>query len=152
MSKLSTLYIRKIVDNSHTPYNVKWYSLMSRGNYHYNYDFMNHTEQNIVCLMDSILGKSVLTSFINDDNPSLPDCTGRFITQGEFIIYPNRSLHELYQSNQFKSWLDKYNMNIDETPLEVAIGHIVESSIPIESFFEISPSDDLQIDTLKWLN
>lgn len=150
-NSLNSLYFRKQIDNSHTPHNAKWYSLFERNHYNYNYEFMKHTESNIVCLTDTILGKSPLVSFINDDNPSLPDCTGRFITQGEFIIYPNKNLYELYQSNQFKSWLNKYDMTVDETPLEVAIGHVIESSIPIESFYEISSKNGLEVETLKWL-
>jgi hypothetical protein len=114
---------------------------------------MEYTEPHMVCLNDTISGKSVLVSYRDDDNPTLPDCTGRLITDGSFIIYPNRNLHDVYESDGFTSWLGKHKMNINQAPLEMAIGHVIESSIPLESFCHKSTNIGITDDSIPpWLH
>ena len=109
---------------------------------------MKYPQPHLVCLSDTILGKSVLKSYRDYDNPSLSDCTGRMMTDGSFLIYPNRCLHDLYESDGFTSWLDKYNMDINETPLELAIGHVVQSTIPL-TVLDNAPTE---LSSVEWIS
>ena len=153
-NKVPRLFFQNNSADNHNSLNVQWLNLIDnynngtfkKGYEDYNYNFMEYTEQHMVCLSDTILGKSPIVSYRDNDNPTLPDCTGRFMTDGSFQIYPNRALHEVYESDGFKSWLDKHKMNIDEVPLEMAIGHVVEASIPLESFLQC----DLDLISVKW--
>lgn len=153
-NKVPRLFFQNNSADNHNSFNVQWLTLIDsypngiyrKGYEEYNYNFMEYTEQHMVCLSDTILGKSPIVSYRDNDNPTLPDCTGRLMTDGSFQIYPNRALHEVYESDGFKSWLDKHKMNIDEVPLEMAIGHVVEASIPLESFLQC----DLDLISVKW--
>ena len=149
-NKLSRLWFENNGQPKKDTFATTWYELTEDEN-KYNYDFLKHTESHIVCLTDTILGKSVLASFKDDDNPTLPDCQGRTITNGSFIIYPNRGLHDLYNSDKFTEWLSKYNMNSNELPLEVAIGYVVDSSNSLESFF-FENNSELELLSVRWLS
>jgi hypothetical protein len=41
-----------------------------------NYSFFNYNQSNLVVLDRSILGKCILQSFYDDDDPTAEDCTG----------------------------------------------------------------------------
>ena len=152
-NKVSRIYFDNNSGNKHNAFEVNWYPLKKNGHSDSNYNFMEYTEPHMVCLNDTISGKSVLVSYRDDDNPTLPDCTGRLITDGSFIIYPNRNLHDVYESDGFTSWLGKHKMNINQAPLEMAIGHVIESSIPLESFCHKSTNIGITDDSIPpWLH
>ena len=92
--------------------------------YQENFNFLNYDYENIVTLTDTILGKSPLVSFLDDDNPLLPDCTGRYATDGSFNINRGRELSNLYKSKYFINWTSKYGKTPRELPLELAIGYV----------------------------
>lgn len=154
-TKVPRLFFQNNSADNHNSFKVKWLNLTERhtnGRYiegyeEYNYNFMEYTEQHLVCLSDTILGKSPIVSYRDYDNPTLPDCTGRHMTDGSFQIYPNRVLHEVYESDEFKRWLDRYKLNIDDVPLEMAIGHVVKSSVPLESLLQC----ELDVIYVEWI-
>lgn len=92
--------------------------------YKENYNFLSYDFDNIVTLSDTILGKSPLNSFLDDDNPNLPDCTGRYATDGSFNINKGKELINFYNSNYFKNWTDIHHLEIKDIPLELAIGYV----------------------------
>ena len=146
--KIPSMYFKNTGANDNDTFAVDWYNIKKNGYYFRNFDFMKYQQAHLVCLSDTILGKSVLVSYKDDDNPNLSDCTGRMMTDGSFLIYPNRSLHNLYESDGFTSWLDKHNMDINETPLELAIGHVVQSTIPL-GVLDNAPTE---LSSVKWIS
>jgi hypothetical protein len=102
----------------------------NRDDYVLNYNnYMSCTYDHPVLLNDSILGKSVLRSFYDYDDPTEKDCTGRTESHGGFIIELNDNRKKIYQSETFQNWLTAYN--ISQAPLEFLIGYVASSTIPI---------------------
>lgn len=147
-NKIPSIYIKNSGGNDRNAFEVDWYDIEENGHYFRNFNFMKYPQPHLVCLSDTILGKSVLKSYKDYDNPSLSDCTGRKMTDGSFLIYPNRCLHDLYESDGFTSWLDKHNMDINETPLELAIGHVVQSTIPL-AVLDNAPTE---LSSVEWIS
>lgn len=114
--------------------------------YKENFNFLNYDVDNIVTLTDTILGKSPLASFRDDDNPILPDCTGRFATDGSFQINKGRQLQDFYNSEYFNNWTNKFERTKNSLPLEFAIGYVYESTKDLDYFFNF----DLKIESIIW--
>jgi len=81
----------------------------------------------LVLLDSSILGKSYLQSFLEHDDPTCKDCTGRLGSYGNFYIDLNNNRSKIYNTLEFKNWLSKYN--IENPPLEFPIGSIIDQNI-----------------------
>ena len=77
-----------------------------------------------------------LKSFINNDNPNLPDCTGRFATDGSLSILLDDDLQKLYNSDNFNSWCSSYGKTPSDFPLEFAIGYVEDSSNELRYFLD----------------
>jgi hypothetical protein len=89
----------------------------------YNYTYLDY-ELPLVMLNPSILGKCVLQSFLEDDDLNAKDCTGRLGSYGGFYIDLNSNRKKIYQSSQFKNWIEKHNRSVDNLPLEFPIGYV----------------------------
>ena len=81
-------------------------------------------ESPLVILDGSILGKSVLQSFYENDNPNAQDCTGRLGSYGGFIIELDDHRKNIYRSKEFISWAQSHNRAFNSLPLEFPIGYI----------------------------
>ena len=88
-----------------------------------NLTYFNYQQHPLVLLDGSILGKSVLQSFLTDDDPSLKDCTGRLLSYGGFVIDLHNSRSKIYQSPEFLAWCNKFNLV--SPPLEFPIGYVI---------------------------
>jgi hypothetical protein len=93
----------------------------------YKYRLYLLTGKPLVLLDNSILGKSYLQSFLEHDDPTCKDCTGRIGSFGNFLIDLNRNRNKIYNSAEFKNWLSKYN--IKNPPLEFPIGQVLDHNI-----------------------
>jgi len=96
--------------------------------YQNNYNFLNLDYENIVTLDASILGKSILQSFMEQDDPTKKDCQGRHCSAGGFMIYTDNQLKKIYTSTQFQNWIKEYNLESSKIPYEFSIGYIQEQS------------------------
>jgi hypothetical protein len=92
-------------------------------NYKYQ-EYKKNFKNPLVILDNSILGKSYLQSFLDHDDPTSVDCTGRVGSHGNFHIEIDDNRNNLYASKDFKEWLSHYN--IVNPPLEFPIGMIIE--------------------------
>lgn len=103
----------------------------TKQDYDYNYEyFFKKTEYNNLVLLDkSILGKCPLQSFFDDDDPTADDCTGRLGSFGGFVIELDNMRHQVYQSTEFKNWLQKYQLDVTELPCEFPIGYVKETNV-----------------------
>jgi hypothetical protein len=100
------------------------------------YTYLNHNENNLVLLNRSILGKPIIQSFYDNDDPTAKDCTGRFGSNGGFVIDTNANRKKLYRSRKFMDWLNLYNINYFKIPFEFPIGYVADSTKPLDHFFE----------------
>lgn len=90
-----------------------------------NYEFLNVDHEHIVCLDNSILGKSILQSFVEHDDPTQLDCTGRIGALGGFsfdLQATNR--RSIYKSQEFLDWCHSWNSEPKDLPLEFPIGYV----------------------------
>ena len=94
-----------------------------------NYSFFNYNQSNLVVLDRSILGKCVLQSFHDDDDPTAQDCTGRLCSWGGFTIDLNDNRKKIYTSDQFRDWSIKYKLK--NIPYDFPIGYVTASSSPL---------------------
>lgn len=94
-----------------------------------NYKYRQYllTGKPLVLLDNSILGKSYLQSFLEHDDPTCKDCTGRLGSFGNFFIDLTKNRAKIYNSTEFKNWLSKYN--IKNPPLEFPIGSVIDHNI-----------------------
>ena len=98
----------------------------------HNYEYFEKKSQfkYLVLLDRSILGKCVLQSFIDDDNPTADDCTGRLGSHGGFVVELDSlySRKTVYQSDQFLQWISKYGLSAENLPYDFPIGYIEQKS------------------------
>lgn len=104
--------------------------------YENNYTFLNLDYENIVTLDASILGKSILQSFIEHDDPTCWDCQGRHCSAGGFMIYTDNQLKKIYTSNQFQNWIKTYNLESSKIPYEFSIGYVQEKSTSLKNLLK----------------
>jgi len=132
---------------NYSTFQMKWCEFDSE-EYKENFKFLSYDVDNIVTLRDTILGKSPLASFRDDDDPTLPDCTGRFATDGSFQINRGKELQNFYTSDYFKNWAEKYGETIYTLPLEFAIGYVdIERTTKDLNYFF---NNDLNLKYLIW--
>jgi len=94
-----------------------------------NYKYRQYliTDKPLVLLDNSILGKSYLQSFLEHDDPTCKDCTGRSGSFGGFHIDLTKNRSKIYNSSKFKKWILDYN--IVNPPLEFPIGQVIDYSM-----------------------
>jgi len=103
--------------------------------YNYTYFDYDHNYQ-LVTLNQSILGKCILQSFYENDDPTADDCTGRLGSYGGIVVDLNNNRKSLYCSSQFKQWVKSYHLDLKNLPLEFPIGYIdnFDTSIDASTF------------------
>jgi hypothetical protein len=128
------------------PLNFLWFGHLNRSmdssmdfdqlSYQENYRYFDYDQHPLVLLDGSILGKSVLQSFLDEDDPTCKDCTGRTLSHGGFIIDLNTSRKQIYESTEFLSWANSYNLK--NMPLEFPIGYVVNPN-QLDSISKLTP-------------
>lgn len=96
-----------------------------------------------VVMSEEIQGKSYFRAFIDNDDPTKLDVTGRYGSYGGFFIDANNDRKTIYESQEFKNWLDQYNLKKEDLPLEWPLGQVINSSLELEKF---SQSNFIDID------
>jgi len=85
-----------------------------------------------VYMSEEIQGKSYLRAFIDMDDPTKEDVTGRFGSYGSFIVDTTGNRKKIYQSKEFNSWLKLYDLDIHQVQLEWPLGKVVEKNFAYE--------------------
>jgi hypothetical protein len=106
-----------------------------------NYRSLDYSRGPSVTLSESILGKCMLQSFYEEDDPTEFDCTGRMMSLGGFYIDVDGNRQRIYRSDKFRSWLKRHKIYGQPQPLEFQIGHVIDSTV-----------DPSQLDRLRLLN
>lgn len=104
--------------------------------YHHNYKFNLDDDSYPVLLPNEILGKSVLLSFSDNDDPNEDDVWGRQEAQVGFYIDLNKNRRKIYNSDKFKQWADSHNRSVGSLPLEFEIGRVKNLPLPAENFYQ----------------
>lgn len=105
----------------------------------HNYNFnLNDSDEYSVVLAQNILGKCVLQSYAEMDDPTEFDCTGRLLSFGDFVVDLSNNRRKIYNSKFFKKWLKRYNKEPEQMPLEFQIGKVTKFSDSPESFINKS--------------
>jgi hypothetical protein len=85
-----------------------------------------HTFEHADLILDShILGKTLIESFMCNDDPVTWDTTGHVRTSGGVSITLNNYRQDIYNSNQFKKWLDAHNTSKDNLCADFPLGNFV---------------------------
>jgi hypothetical protein len=94
---------------------------------------LNHTSMDFalgpaVMLDNAILGKSILKSFFEHDDPTAKDCTGRLGSFGGFTIDLDQTRQRIHNTPEFQTWTDSHGVSIETLPLDFQIGNLVDTS------------------------
>jgi hypothetical protein len=91
-----------------------------------NYKYLQYLKCNqpLVLLDNSIAGKCYLQNFLEDDDPTSEDCTGRVGSHGNLIIDTNDNRQKIYSSDKFQAWADHYGLK--NIPYDFAIGAVID--------------------------
>lgn len=82
-----------------------------------------HSFEHADLVMDGhILGKTLLESFMTDDNPDNWDTTGHVRTNGGCIFLMTNLREQIYQSNEFDDWLQRHNVQRNELHADMPLG------------------------------
>jgi hypothetical protein len=78
-----------------------------------------------VVLDPYILGKTIIQSFLDIDDPSQWDTTGHVSTDGGCMFVLTDHRQKIYQSSEYVDWLAKYNLNYYNTYADFPIGDLI---------------------------
>lgn len=113
--------------------------------HNYNFDLTKEKEFPVV-LGRNILGKCVMQSFFENDDPTEFDCTGRIGSFGSFFIDLDWNRKKIYQTSMFNDWCLRWNLDINNLPLEFQIGWVESFSIDPTNFLD----NNLKLDTIEF--
>jgi len=102
-----------------------------------NYEPLDFSQGAPVTLNASILGKCMLQSYFDEDDPTARDARGREGSYGGYCIHLNRKREEIYQSENFRQWAARYGRTVASLPLEFQIGHVTNTSV--KDLFKFDP-------------
>lgn len=84
-----------------------------------------HSDQHYdVILSSEILGKTLLQSYLDQDDPTDWDTSGHYVSAGGLQITHLPTRQQIYQSASFKQWLDQHNADSAKLKYDFPIGNI----------------------------
>jgi hypothetical protein len=101
--------------------------------YLHNYKFDLDADDYPVVVPADILGKSVVHSYLDNDDPTAPDCLGRSELGFNILIDINKKRRELYRSENFTNWARLYDREVNSLPLEFTLGRLHSSNFEINN-------------------
>jgi hypothetical protein len=84
-----------------------------------------HSDQHYdVILSSEVLGKTLLQSYLDQDDPTDWDTSGHYASAGGLQITYLPTRQQIYQSNSFKQWLEQHSANPADLRYDFPIGNI----------------------------
>lgn len=84
-----------------------------------------HTrEHHDVVLGSQILGKTILRSYIDQDDPTDWDTSGHYHNNAALQILPTDRRERLYSSNHFRQWVESHGATLDSVWYDFPIGDV----------------------------
>lgn len=96
-----------------------WFNLEQYRQFH-------NAEHHDVILSSEVLGKTLLQSYIDQDDPADWDTSGHHSSAGGVQILLDQSRQMIYHSQDFQDWLRKHNA--DELYYDFPIGNVLDKS------------------------
>lgn len=78
-----------------------------------------------VILGSQILGKTLLRSYLDGDDPRDWDTSGHYCNNGALLIQPTDFRSKVYCSDDFRAWLARYGLAPDQVTYDFPIGNAV---------------------------
>lgn len=103
--------------------NGGWTNLLEFSQYH-SADYYD------VILTSEILGKTILQSYLDLDDPSDWDTSGHYASAGGLQICIEPTRQQIYQSQSFQNWLGKHQVDPNNVKYDYPIGNIVNKHSP----------------------
>jgi hypothetical protein len=75
-----------------------------------------------------ILGKTILKSFLDQDDPRDWDTSGHYNNNGALQILPTRHRQQVYQSQQFRDWVERHDISLDQVWYDFPVGNVLDHS------------------------
>lgn len=82
-----------------------------------------------VILGSQILGKTLLRSYLDGDDPRDWDTSGHYCNNGALLIQPSDFRRKVYNSNDFYSWLARHDLTPEQVTYDFPIGNAVEPAV-----------------------
>jgi hypothetical protein len=99
--------------------NADWWNLATE---HRQYHSAEHAD---VIFGPQILGKTLLRSYLDGDNPNDWDTSGHYLNLGSLLIQTGPIYRqEIYNSEDFKNWLSKWGMTAENTYYDYPVGNV----------------------------
>lgn len=76
-----------------------------------------------------ILGKSIIRSYLDGDNPNDWDTTGHYSNNGSLLIQVSDFRQRVYNSDSFKQWLDRWGMTPEQVTYDYPVGTIQDQDL-----------------------
>lgn len=84
-----------------------------------------HSDQHYdVILSSEVLGKTLLQSYLDQDDPTDWDTSGHYVSAGDLQITHMPTRQQIYQSASFKQWLERHSADPTELKYDFPIGNI----------------------------
>jgi hypothetical protein len=116
-----------------TPQKIQWHNVgkelfVCANGSEISYDIMPfchcHTYHHADLILDPhILGKTLIESFMCDDNPASWDTSGHVRTSGGACFILDDHRQRIYQSPEFYAWLNKHGIHPDQANADVPLGN-----------------------------
>jgi hypothetical protein len=82
-----------------------------------------------VILGSQILGKTLLRSYLDGDDPRDWDTSGHYCNNGALLIQPSNFRSKVYNSDDFRTWLARHDLTPKQVTYDFPIGNAVEPAI-----------------------
>jgi hypothetical protein len=84
----------------------------------------DHSYEPADLIMDGyILGKTLMESFITDDDPNQWDTSGHVRTNGGAIFILDRTRYNIYNSEEFLQWASRHKVDKQNLPSDIPLGN-----------------------------
>lgn len=97
--------------------NPVWINLESYRQYH-------SDQYHSVILTSEVLGKTILQSYLDHDDPNDWDTSGHYSSAGSLQICYTNARQQIYQSTSFQRWLTRYGLRSQDVYYDFPIGNI----------------------------
>lgn len=88
-----------------------------------------------IILTSEILGKTIIQSYLDNDNPADWDTSGHYSSAGGLQVCIGPARQQIYNSESFKNWLARHNVSPTDVYYDFPIGSIKNK--PISRFNEL---------------
>lgn len=93
-------------------------------------DRQYHSDQHADVIFGSqILGKTLLRSYLDGDDPNDHDTTGHYCNNCALQILPTRSREQIYQSEDFNRWLAQHGLDRSRAWFDFPVGRVVNHDL-----------------------